>query len=49
MAECFGARLQAFALGIRSAAVRALIMRGMAWEEAKHASTSAQQPQQLAA
>jgi hypothetical protein len=33
----------------RSVAVRALILRGMAWEEAKHASTSAQQPQQLAA
>jgi hypothetical protein len=33
----------------RSVAVRALIMRGMAWEDAKHASTNAQQPQQLAA
>jgi hypothetical protein len=33
----------------RSVAVRALILRGMAWEEAKHTSTSAQQPQQLAA
>jgi hypothetical protein len=39
----------------RSVAVRALILRGMAWEEAKHASTSPedfskdQQPQQLAA
>jgi hypothetical protein len=30
----------------RSVAVRALIMRGMAWEDAKHASTTAQQPEQ---
>jgi hypothetical protein len=33
----------------RSTAIQRLVLRGLAWEEAKHASTSAQQPQQLAA
>ncbi len=33
----------------RSMGVRALIMRGLAWEEAKPAAAIAQQPQPLAA
>jgi hypothetical protein len=28
----------------RSTAIQRLILRGMAWEEAKHASTNAQEP-----